>query len=77
MQIIVLKIHLHLVLAHPVAYNLSFRSYENVSGDEASPSVSGEGMMTTLDLIKWSYQIALGMEYLAIKKVHTNFRKSA
>ena len=40
------------------------RSYENVKQEEAMQAV-----ISTLHLVKWAYEIALGMEYLSQKKV--------
>jgi hypothetical protein len=45
-------------------WNLIQRAYENVVHNEANP-----GAMSSVHLIKWSYELAMGMEYLAQKKV--------
>lgn len=40
-----------------------------VSYENTTPSSSEDLMVTSLDLIKWSYQVAKGMEFLESKKV--------
>lgn len=44
-------------------------SYENTVASTSTESSVPEGTITTVELVRFSYQIGIGMEYLASKKV--------